>query len=96
MSEVQVKETKEVLAAIRLLAVGILQIKKDGISFADAPQIVDVVRKYQVVIDGLKDAKLAVEEIKDLDSVEAAELFAQVMGLVNDVKKALKGEEVVL
>lgn len=91
-----IKELSEALDAVHVLAVGGAAIAHNGLGLDDIPEAVEILKKYSVVAEGIKDVEGALPEIKDVDAGEAAILFAKIVKLIGDVKKAHAGEAVEL
>jgi hypothetical protein len=83
-----VKNILEVLAAIELLGVSGKEIAKDGLGIDDLPKALELVKKYQVILDAVNDVKLVVDEAKDIDSAEAVLVVTKLMSVVKNIKEA--------
>jgi hypothetical protein len=83
-----VKNILEVLAAIELLGVSGKEIAKDGLGIDDLPKALELVKKYQVILDAVNDVKLVVDEAKDIDSAEAVLIVTKLMSVVKNIKEA--------
>ena len=93
MSEkVSINETLEVLAAIELGAVSILDIAKDGVGLEDLPKALELVKKADVFVAAVKDAKEIPAELKDLDQEEVIKLGMAAFVLVKKIIAATKKE----
>lgn len=85
----ELKETKEALQAIKEVAVFARKVFADGkVNLADLSSLVELGGKVSVLSSGLKDAKLALPELKDLSAEEAQELLALMFQLLKEVKEA--------
>jgi hypothetical protein len=83
-----VKNIVEVLNAIELLGVAGKQIAKDGIAIDDLPKALELVKKYQVILDAVNDVELVIDEAKELDSAEAILLVSKLMSVIKNIKEA--------
>ena len=82
------KGTKEVLEAVKILAVSGKKIAKDGISLADLPEAVELIKHIDELILAAKDAHLVGSELKDLDQAELIELGSLLWSTVKEIKEA--------
>ncbi len=83
-----IKNTLEVLDAVELLAVQGKKIAKDGISLADLPEAIELVKHVDVIVAAVEDAKEVVDEAKDLDQAELIQIGSRVVALVKAIKEA--------
>ncbi len=83
-----IKNLKELLAGLKLLAVEGKKIAKDGIGIEDIAAVVDLAKNFDVLAAAVKDINLVEDEIKDLDQAEILELVAELFALVKAVKEA--------
>lgn len=90
-----IKETKEILEAIKEgFKVGktVRDIVADGADMSDLPAAFNLIKeqaeKLDVYAAAIEDAKLAKEELEDLDKEEIIELFMIVIQGINEVEKA--------
>jgi len=89
MESVSIKETKEALAAVELLAVSGVKILADGkVNFADLPVLADMAKNLDTIIEGVKGADQIVAEAKDLDQAELIELGTIAFNIVKSIKAA--------
>lgn len=86
-----IKELKEAVRALRVLAVGGASILEEGLEAEDLQDAVAVVKRYDKIVEGFKGLGQVVPEAKDLDMLEITELLAEVKMAVDDVKSALGG-----
>lgn len=94
MSEkLSIKESLEVLAAVELGAISILDIAKDGIGLDDLPKALELVKKADVFVSAVKDVKDIPAELKDLDQAEMLQLGMAAFELIKKVVAATKKEE---
>lgn len=89
-----IKETKEVLDGLNVVAEEIISVAKDGIQVKDAAQIVeDLLLKPEFkskLIAAVDNIKAVPAELKDLDLVEGVELVKFEYDGVERIIKALK------
>lgn len=69
-----IKESKEVLAAVELLAVTGVKIAKGGIGVDDIQPALNLLSNLNVFSDAIKGVKEIPAEFKDIDEKEAIEL----------------------
>lgn len=75
-----VKETLEVLEAVKVLAESGKKVLADGkVSIGDIGTLLDLMKKFPVVNAGIQGAELVPVEIKDLDAEEAELLVAKAL-----------------
>lgn len=84
--KLSLKETMEILAALEMLALAVKDIAKDGIGADDIVKLIDLAKNFEVISAAVKDADLAVEELKDLDQVEVIELITKLMAMIKNFK----------
>jgi len=96
MSEKGIKELLEALDAVRVIAVTGAAIAEDGLEVEDIQDLIDGVKKLDVLKAGWEGKEDIVLEAKDLDGVEVGLVVSRLVKLVNDTRKAYKGEEVEL
>ena len=85
------KETKEAIAALELLAVDGAKILSDGkVNVADIPVALDLLTKLNVFVEAVKNIKEVPDELKDLDEKEVIELGLCIYGLIKNVIAATK------
>ena len=86
-----IKETKELLAAAKILLVDLAKIMKDKkINAIDLPVLLDIVKNYQSYIDGLKGIEIVPAELKELSGEEIAEIIIILRSIGLDVYSAAK------
>jgi len=73
-----IQNALEIVKAVEVLGVSVKKISKDGISLADLPEAIELVKQLDLFVAAFKDAGIAVEEIKDLDQAELLELGSKV------------------
>lgn len=77
---VGIKETLEVLEAVRLLVVDLRKVLADGkISTGDVDVIFDLLRQLPALNAGLQGVELVPVEVKDIDAQEAEKLIAKAL-----------------
>jgi len=87
--ELGLKETMEGLEAIEILAVGGAKVFADGkIRTDDIVTLVDVAKKSDTILEGVKDIDMSIEELKDLDQEEVVKIIFKVMEMIKAVKAA--------
>ena len=85
------KNINEIFVALSVLSKAAVQITADGkVDVADAKHILELLNEYKAFIAAVEDAKLIVDEAKDIDEQEAVQLGLAAYGLVKDVVKAVK------
>lgn len=82
------KNTLEIVESIKILAVAGKKISKDGITLADIPEAVELLKHIDVFVAAFKDAKEVVGEVKDLDQAELLQLGTALYGVFKEVKEA--------
>jgi len=85
-----IKETKELLAGIELVAVSGIEIAKDGLGVDDVPKALELIKKAEVILEAGKGINLIDDELKDLDQAELLELGAISYNLVKKIVAASK------
>ena len=83
-----VKNIIEVLDAVKVIGIPVKAALKDGISSADLPQLLEIVKKYQVLLDAVEGIKDVATEAKDIDSAEVTIIIAKVLEVVKAIKEA--------
>ncbi len=84
----KIDQTLEVLAAVELLAVAGKKVAKDGLSLADLPEALELLKHLDVLVAAVKGADEVVAEIKDLDQGELIVLGTKVVEIVKAIKSA--------
>jgi hypothetical protein len=85
-----IKETKEVLAAIKILSVTGVKTFGDGIQISDLRALSILAKEYKALEDAVKGIDQVDDEIKDIDIMESQELLAAVFDIVKSIKEAAK------
>lgn len=90
-----IKETEEILIGVKeafKAGKAIRDIVKDGVDMTDIPKAFELVKnqsdKLMIYEAAIKDAKLAKDELKDLDKEEILKLLMIVIDGVSEVDKA--------
>ncbi len=96
MAEKDVKELREALAAIRILAVTGAAVAEEGLELEDIQDVIKAAKKMDELKAGLEGKEEILSEIKDLDGAEVGLVIADVIGMVRDVKDAYEGKDVEL
>lgn len=81
-----VKNILEVIAAIKLLAISGKEIAKDGVNIDDLPKALELLKKYEVILNAIDDVELVVDEAKDMDSTEAILVVTALMNAIKEIK----------
>lgn len=82
-----IKETLELLEALKLLALKASEVLEDGkVNLKDLPSLFDLVKKASQLKTGVDGAELVAKEVKDLSQEEAALLLAKVYEIVSAIK----------
>jgi hypothetical protein len=82
---------KKEIAALKLVLCDIGQAFKDGkIDVSDLQYVFDIVKKAEVIKDAVLAAPQVLPEVKDLDSIEAAELLGLGLDLIKSVRESFK------
>lgn len=89
--KIGLKETKEIIVAVKALAIDVIEGVKDGISMDDLTILFKNMDKMKVAMEGVGEVGA---EMKDLDMLEIKELVAEGMDLVFAIIEALKKEKV--
>jgi hypothetical protein len=84
-----IKETKELIEGVKLLAVAGAKIAKDGINVADLQHLVELAKNFEVIQKAFENVKEVEAEIKDLEESELIELVGVLYSLVKEVKEAV-------
>lgn len=82
-----IKESKELLNGVELLAVSAKKIAKDGVSLADLPEAIELLKKVDILVEAVKGLESIDEELKDLEQEELVELGLKVFSIVKAVSK---------
>lgn len=88
------KETLELLAAIELVAVSGIEIAKDGVNAADLPKAIELIKKFDTIVEGAKGLDKLDDEIKDIDQAELIALGSALFTTFKAIKAAASKEVV--
>lgn len=85
-----IKETLELLVAVETLAIAGAKIAADKkVSAEDLPAVIELVKKLDVVLAGIKDIDQLDEEVKDLDEAELIAIVSKVLVIAKSIKAEL-------
>ena len=84
-----IKETKELLEGIKLLAISGAKIAKDGIQISDLVHLVDLAKNFEDLKKAYEGMSEIDEEIKDLQEAELMELGVLLFRMLKEVKSEL-------
>jgi hypothetical protein len=82
------KGTLEAIAAIKLLGVEAKKIAKDGVSLADLPEAIELIKHIDVLVAAVKDINEIPAEIKAIDQAELIELGSALFDVFQSIKNA--------
>lgn len=83
-----VKNIIEVLEAVKVIGVPAKQALKDGLDAGDFPKLLEIIKKYQVLVDAVDNIGEVIEEAKDIDSQEAVVVVLKAFEVVKAIKEA--------
>lgn len=84
-----VKESLEVVAAVKLLGVDVKKALKDGkLNAEDLPIVLDLVKNAQILIDAVEGIAVVGEEVKELDEAEMIALGSALFSAIKEIKSA--------
>jgi len=82
-----IKEAKELVAAMAVLAKAGFAVAKDGkVDMSDLSHLIALGKDFNVVMEGFKDLDQLMGEVKDLDQAEALELVTLLFAGFNEAK----------
>lgn len=84
-----IKETKELLEGIELIALNGAKIAKDGINISDLAYLVDLAKNFEKLKLAYEGIDLVDDELKDIDEKELIELGVFAFNLVRKVKEII-------
>lgn len=84
------KETLELVAALQLIAVSGIEISKGGIGADDLPKALELIKHFDVLVEGVKGVDKIGGEVKDIDQAELIALGSAVFTLFKEVKTAIE------
>ena len=96
MADKGVKELREALRAIRILAITGAAIAEEGLELEDIQDVIKAAKKMDELKAGLDGKEEILSEIKDLDGAEVGLVISDIIKIVKDVKAAYDGEDVKL
>ena len=82
-----VKNTLEVIEAVKIVGVAVKEIAKDGVAIDDLPKALELLKKYELILAAVNDVKLVVDEAKDIDSAEAVLIVTSLMSAIKSIKE---------
>lgn len=88
------KETLELLAAIELAAVSGIEISKGGITADDLPKALELIKKFETLVEGVKGFDKIDDEIKNIDQAGLIQLGTALFGTFKAIKAAAQKEVV--
>lgn len=84
-----IKEIKELIAGVQMLAVAVKKIAADGkVDIVDLPIVIDALSKFSVLVAAVEGVGSVPAEIKDIDGAEAQELLNQILTAAAAIKAA--------
>lgn len=83
-----VKNTLEVIEAVKIVVVAVKEIAKDGVGVDDLPKALELLKKYELILAAVNDVKLVVDEAKDIDSAEAVLIVTSLMSAIKAIKES--------
>lgn len=85
-----IKELSELLVAVETLAIAGAKIAKDKkVNAEDLPAVIELVKKLDTVLVGIKDVDQIDEEVKDLDEAELIAIVSKVLVIAKSIKAEL-------
>ena len=86
--EIGIKETKELLNSMGLIAVAVKKIAKDGIGAEDLAEIIMLAKDLDALLDGFKDLDVMMDELKNLDQAEVLQIIGELYKQAERLNKA--------
>lgn len=84
-----IKESLEILKGLRIVVPAGVEVMSDGkLSAKDIKPVVEAIKKYDVVVEAVKNGGEAILEAKDYDMAELALIGAETLELIKDIKAA--------
>ena len=83
-----VKNTLEVIEAVKIVGVAVKEIAKDGVGIDDLPKALELLKKYELILAAVNDVELVVDEAKDIDSDEAVLIVTSLMSAIKAIKES--------
>ncbi len=84
-----IKETLEILEAVKKIAVLGTKTFADGVQISDLGALAELAKDFGTFSEAVKGFELLDDELKDLDQAEIMALTAKVFEIVNAVKEEL-------
>ena len=85
-----IKEILEIIVGLELIGVTGAKVMADGkVNTSDLGAVVELLTKFNVLIDAVKGAKDSLGEAKDLDQAELLQIGTKVYEVVKNIKAAL-------
>lgn len=82
------KETLELIKALELVAVKGIEIAKGGIDATDISKALELIKQFDVIVEGVKGLDKIDDEVKAIDQAKLIEAGVAVFGLVKAIKEA--------
>lgn len=84
-----IKESLEILKGLRVVVPAGVEVAADGkLSAKDIKPVVEAIKKYDIVVEAVKNGGDAIGEAKDYDIAELALIGAETLELIKDIKAA--------
>lgn len=80
--------TKELIDALKLVAVNGKKAFKDGIAITDLQYLLQIANNFQVISKAIDNIQDVPKEVKDLNNGEVQELIAHLLLAINEIKAA--------
>ena len=91
VTSIDLKDTMEYVAALKLITTQYNAIVEDGkINFDDAKHFMKLASEYKVFVNAIKDSGNVGAELKDLGEGELLMLGSEVFGIIKGMSKAIK------
>jgi hypothetical protein len=86
--EVGIKETKEFINSLGMIAVAVKKISKDGIGIDDLSHIIALAKDMDMLLDGFKDLDKMKDELSSLDQAEVLAIISDLYAQAEKLNKA--------
>lgn len=83
-----IKNTLEVVEAIKLLGVSGKKIAKDGVNLADLPEAIELLKQLDKIVVAVEGISELGKELQDIDQAELLQLGTAVFGAFKAIKEA--------
>ncbi len=83
-----IKNTLEIIEAVKIAGVAVKEIAKDGVGVDDLPKALELLKKYELILAAVNDVELVVDEAKDIDSDEAVLIVTSLMSAIKAIKES--------